>query len=104
MVKKLIRLTESDLHNLVKEAVNKILNEVQYGGESLHGNKAEDWEALAHVRSQRAYNKNSNSEAEKALKNRNNANELEYDSNKNFQPYYRSGGHKGDRIIKNKKQ
>ena len=30
MTKKLIRLTESDLHNIVKESVNKILNEA-YG-------------------------------------------------------------------------
>lgn len=29
MNKELIRLTESDLHNIVKEAVNKILNEMK---------------------------------------------------------------------------
>jgi hypothetical protein len=34
MNKKLIRLTESDLHRIVKESVNKILNEVQFGGGS----------------------------------------------------------------------
>ena len=28
MTKKLIRLTESDLHRIVKESVNKILNEI----------------------------------------------------------------------------
>ena len=32
MNKKLIRLTESDLHNIVKESVNKILNEWEYAG------------------------------------------------------------------------
>ena len=37
MNKKLIRLTESDLHRIVRESVNKVLNEVQFGGESLHG-------------------------------------------------------------------
>ena len=30
MNKKLIRLTESDLHQIVKESVNKILNELDY--------------------------------------------------------------------------
>lgn len=31
MNKELIRLTESDLHNIVKEAVNKILSEIKLG-------------------------------------------------------------------------
>ena len=31
-MKKIIRLTESDLHNIVKEAVNKILQENDGGG------------------------------------------------------------------------
>ena len=30
MEKKLIRLTESDLHNIVKESVNKILTELDW--------------------------------------------------------------------------
>lgn len=54
MGKQIIRLTESDLHQMVKEAVNKILkesmNEVQFGGESLHGNNPEDWAAAMHMR------------------------------------------------------
>ena len=37
MNKKLIRLTESDLHRIVKESVQRILNEVVVGGQSLHG-------------------------------------------------------------------
>ena len=35
--KKLIRLTEADLHRIVKESVNKVLNEVEYNGGSYHG-------------------------------------------------------------------
>ncbi len=38
MTKQLIRLTESDLHNIVKEAVNRVLNEYKLGdGTSVHG-------------------------------------------------------------------
>ena len=37
MNKKLIRLTEQDLHRIVKESVQRILNEVMVGGQSLHG-------------------------------------------------------------------
>ena len=36
MDKKLIRLTESDLHRIVKESVNRILNEVKYGLENAY--------------------------------------------------------------------
>ena len=57
MNKNLIRLTESDIHNIVKEAVNKILSEIKYGGESLHGGNASDWHALSQVRAQRHFNK-----------------------------------------------
>ena len=35
--KKLIRLTESDLHRIVKESVNKVLNEVTYTTDYLNG-------------------------------------------------------------------
>ena len=52
-MKKLVRLTESDLHRIVRESVNRILNEVQYGGENLHGNNVEDWNALARLRDAR---------------------------------------------------
>ena len=58
MNKKLIRLTESDLHKIVKESVNRVLNEVQFGGESLHGNNPEDWAAMKHLRSLRIFDKN----------------------------------------------
>ena len=54
MNKKLIRLTESDLHRIVKESVNMILNEVQFGGKSLHGDNPDDWNAVANEREKRA--------------------------------------------------
>lgn len=53
MGKKVIRLNESDLYRIVKESVNRILNEVWYGGESLHGNNPEDWETVRDLRSDR---------------------------------------------------
>ncbi len=60
MNKKLIRLTEQDLHKIVKESVNKILNEVRYldvdfpyNIRSYHGNNPNDWGALADERYRR---------------------------------------------------
>lgn len=54
MAKNIIRLTESDLHRIVKESVERILresvNEVELGGESLHGDNAEDWATVSHLR------------------------------------------------------
>ena len=50
MNKKLIRLTEQDLHRIVKESVERILNEVEIGGESLHGDNPEDWATVSHLR------------------------------------------------------
>jgi hypothetical protein len=49
-MKQRIKLTESDLHKIVKESVNKVLNEVQFGGESLHGNNPEDWMKVSRAR------------------------------------------------------
>lgn len=45
-----IRITESDLHMIIKESVDRVLNEVKFGGESFHGNNAADWAALDHIR------------------------------------------------------
>ena len=53
MEKRIIRMTESDLHQLVKESVNRILSEIQFGGESLHGDNPEDWAAVKHLRTDR---------------------------------------------------
>ena len=62
--KKLIRLSESDLHRIVKESVNKILNEINFDGESLHGwygrgkrqkdRAAQDWRKVLRKRMQKA--------------------------------------------------
>lgn len=57
-MKRQIRLTESDLHRIVKESVNKVLNEVRVrctDGEihDLHGWNPDDWSEMAEVR----YNK-----------------------------------------------
>ena len=49
-MKQRIRLTESDIHRIIKESVNRILNEVEFGGESLHGTNPEDWAATKHLR------------------------------------------------------
>ena len=58
MAKNIIRLTESDLHRIVKESVERILresvNEVELGGESLHGDNAEDWFAVSNLRDRNA--------------------------------------------------
>jgi len=52
-MKRTIRLTESDLHRIVKECVNQALNEVTYGGESFHGDNPEDWDAIKQIRQKR---------------------------------------------------
>lgn len=54
MNKKLIRLTEGDLHRIIKESVNKILNEIQFDGESLHGSNPEDWMKVSKARKNNA--------------------------------------------------
>lgn len=48
-MKKIIRLTESDLHHIVKESVKKVLDEVRFGGESLHDNPT-DWSTIEKMR------------------------------------------------------
>lgn len=42
MAKKLVRLTESDLQNIIKESVNSILNEKLYGMNRLQGEELYD--------------------------------------------------------------
>ena len=46
-MKKVIRLTESDLHRIVKESVKRVINEAQYG---LDGNRRGDWLKLMKMR------------------------------------------------------
>ena len=46
-MKKLIRLTEKDLHNIIKESVNRILEDEERGGEYIFyepkGSQEEGW-------------------------------------------------------------
>lgn len=54
--KNTIKLTESDLKRVISESVKKIVSEVKFGGESLHGNNAADWNAIANLRDDRYEN------------------------------------------------
>jgi hypothetical protein len=60
MVKKLIRLTESDLHKIVKESAKRIMKEVALKGKSgktysLHGTDPESWAVMSRVRGKNGY-------------------------------------------------
>ena len=55
MNKKFIRLTESDLHKIVKESAKRIMKEVALKGKSgktysLHGNDEESWDIMTNLR------------------------------------------------------
>jgi hypothetical protein len=64
MNKKLIRLTESDLHRIVKESVNRILNEVSWTDsegithDNQHGGDSKSWDALRKERWNRYFKHN----------------------------------------------
>ena len=58
MRKNRIRLTESQLHRVINESVNKILKEVKIGGESFHGNNPTDWAAIGDLRHNLYYDEN----------------------------------------------
>lgn len=55
-MKKLVRLTESDIHRIVKESVNMVLNEVNVFDPrtgkyvSVHGNDQWGWDKMAGIR------------------------------------------------------
>ena len=60
MNKKLIRLTESDLHKIVKESAKRIMKEVALKGKSgktysLHGTDPESWAVMSRVRGKNGY-------------------------------------------------
>ena len=61
MTKKIIRLTESDLHRIVKESVNRILKEVKWTDsdgttyQDQHGTDAGAWDRLANERKKRYF-------------------------------------------------
>jgi len=50
-----VRLTESQLHQVIKESVKRVLKEVALGGETFHGNNPEDWSALADLQTARGW-------------------------------------------------
>lgn len=123
MGKQIIRLTESDLHQMVKEAVNKILketmNEVQFGGESLHGNNPEDWATMMSLRdanvnrderlAKSKFYKNNNDAINSALNNRRqglkdlkNANATASASPVSYDSIMDNGKEKAKRIIRNR--
>lgn len=60
MNRKLIRLTESDLHKIVKESAKRIMKEVALKGKSgktysLHGTDPESWAVMSRVRGKNGY-------------------------------------------------
>lgn len=67
-MKNTINLTEKDLHRIIRECINEALDEVQLGGESLHGNNPQDWLAMSSIRSNKACYSNGK-EREKHTKN-----------------------------------
>lgn len=75
-----IRLTENDLHNIIKESVRRIINEVQVNGQSLHGNNAQDWQTMQNIRRQQFFNSNGqNNKAKNAwFRNADNRRDLQY--------------------------
>ena len=64
-MKRTVRLTESDLHRIVKETVNRAINEVALKGKSgktysLHGNDEESWDIVSRLRQKKSGNSNYN--------------------------------------------
>lgn len=49
-MKRTIRLSEAELHRVIKESVNAILNEVKYDGVSYHGTNPYDWVDIKDIR------------------------------------------------------
>lgn len=83
-MKKTIKLTESDLHRLISEAIN----EVKYDGMSLHGTNQDDWNKVYNVRRDRyhkakQYTPEEEKELSAAVRNRNNARQLGSNSKNN---------------------
>lgn len=85
-MKKTIKLTESDLCNIIRQAIN----EVKYDGVSLHGTNPYDWAYLSNIRRERyhdakMYTPEEEKELDALVRDRNNARQMGYDG-KNFNP------------------
>ena len=75
------------------------LNEIRYGGESLHGDNSLDWQALSQVRAKRHINKQGDkAEFDKGVCDYRNAMDLDHDGSLDYR-----GTEKGRRMIKNLK-
>lgn len=55
-MKQTIKLRESELKRMIAESVNKILNEVEFNGQSYHGNRPYDWSRMAQLRHELSVN------------------------------------------------
>lgn len=85
-MKKTIKITESDLHRMISQAIN----EVKYDGVSLHGTNPYDWAYLSNIRRERyhgtkMYTPEEEKELNSLVRDRNNARQMGYDG-KNFDP------------------
>lgn len=49
-MKQTIRLTESELNNLIVNSVRRIINEIKYQGVSFHGQNPSDFVAMSNIR------------------------------------------------------
>lgn len=100
-MKQIIRLTESDLHRLVKESVNKILKEVKYKGHSLHGDNPYDWATMHHVRDMEADKSDDLPTAVKHLNNseRNLKNAIDTDKNNSLPTAMSRGKNRAKAIV-----
>ena len=72
---KVVRLTEEQLRQVIRESVNQILNEYQIGGwfrdRSVHGDKPSDWSELRQMRYQQYFkNKHKADQARQKGKNK----------------------------------
>ena len=50
MSREIIKITEGDLRNIIRESVNRIISEVMFRGKSYHGTNGDDWEELSDIR------------------------------------------------------
>ena len=113
-----IRLTEAQLHRVIKESVEKVLNEIKFGGESLHGDNPEDWTAMEKLRDMKVDNApfyaNTSHSSREGWQDGENADELyrkrtlkrnpnihDIDFNKGWQDMRSKGGAKAVRMYDN---